>query len=101
LNIEQQNKEPQNHEVVTSIFDIPCSIFCGLKSFSNWCQPAKLAKGKVKGVMEGQSVQILPGLVYDGFVHSFDVVQVSSEEAAITEVVDVTRNALGTCVDGL
>jgi hypothetical protein len=31
LNIEQQNKEPQNDEVVTSIFDIPCSIFCGLK----------------------------------------------------------------------
>ena len=31
LNIEQQNKEPQNDEVVTSIFDIPCSIFCGSK----------------------------------------------------------------------
>jgi hypothetical protein len=29
LNIEQQNKEPQNDEVVTSIFEIPCSIFCG------------------------------------------------------------------------
>ena len=28
-NIEQQNKEPQNDEVVTSIFDIPCWIFCG------------------------------------------------------------------------
>ena len=31
LNIEQQNKEPQNHEVITSTFGIPCSIFCGLK----------------------------------------------------------------------
>jgi len=29
LNIEQQNKEPQNYEVITSIFEIPCSIFCG------------------------------------------------------------------------
>ena len=29
LNIEQQNKEPQNEEVITSIFEIPCSIFCG------------------------------------------------------------------------
>jgi hypothetical protein len=29
LNIEQQNKEPQNAEVITSKFDIPCSIFCG------------------------------------------------------------------------
>jgi hypothetical protein len=28
-NIEQQNKEPQNDEVITSIFEIPCSIFCG------------------------------------------------------------------------
>jgi hypothetical protein len=26
------NKEPQNQEVFTSIFDIPCSIFCGLKN---------------------------------------------------------------------
>jgi len=32
LNIEQQNKEPQNDEVITSIFDIPCSTFCGSKS---------------------------------------------------------------------
>ena len=31
LNIEQQNKEPQNDEVITSIFEIPCSIFCGSK----------------------------------------------------------------------
>jgi hypothetical protein len=31
LNIEQQNKEPQNDEVVTSIFEIPCSISCGSK----------------------------------------------------------------------
>ncbi len=45
--------------------------------------------------------KILPGLVYDGFVHSFDVFQVTREEAAITEVVDVTGIALGTCVDGL
>ena len=29
MNIQQQNKEPQNDEVITSIFDIPCSIFCG------------------------------------------------------------------------
>jgi len=29
LNIEQQNKEPQNDEVVISICEIPCSIFCG------------------------------------------------------------------------
>jgi hypothetical protein len=29
LNIERQNKEPQNVEVVTSIFEITCSIFCG------------------------------------------------------------------------
>jgi hypothetical protein len=29
LNIEQQNKEPQNDEVITSIFEIPCSTFCG------------------------------------------------------------------------
>jgi hypothetical protein len=29
LNIEPQNKEPQNDEVITSIFEIPCSIFCG------------------------------------------------------------------------
>ena len=34
LNIEQQNKEPQNDEVVTSTFDIPCSIFCGLKELA-------------------------------------------------------------------
>jgi hypothetical protein len=25
------NNEPQNHEVFTSIFDIPCSTFCGSK----------------------------------------------------------------------
>jgi hypothetical protein len=31
LNIEQQNKEPQNYDVITSIFEIPCSIFCGSK----------------------------------------------------------------------
>jgi hypothetical protein len=31
LNIEQQNKEPQNDEVITSIFEIPCSTFCGSK----------------------------------------------------------------------
>ena len=31
LNIEQQNKELQNDEVITSIFEIPCSIFCGSK----------------------------------------------------------------------
>jgi hypothetical protein len=31
LNIEQQNKEPQNHEVITSIFPPEAdSIFCGL-----------------------------------------------------------------------
>jgi hypothetical protein len=29
LNIEQQNKEPQNDEVITSIFEISCSIFYG------------------------------------------------------------------------
>jgi len=29
MNIEQQNKEPQNDEVITSIFEIPCSAFCG------------------------------------------------------------------------
>jgi len=29
LNIEQQNKEPQNDELITSIFEIPCSIFYG------------------------------------------------------------------------
>jgi hypothetical protein len=27
--VELQNREPQNDEVVTSIFEIPCSIFCG------------------------------------------------------------------------
>ena len=31
LNIEPQNKKPQNDEVITSIFEIPCSIFCGSK----------------------------------------------------------------------
>ena len=31
LNMEQQNKEPHNAEVITSIFDISCSIFCGSK----------------------------------------------------------------------
>ena len=31
LNIERQNKEPQNDEAITSIFEIPCSTFCGLK----------------------------------------------------------------------
>jgi len=31
LNIEQQNKEPQNDEASTSIFEIPCSTFCGSK----------------------------------------------------------------------
>jgi hypothetical protein len=31
LNIEPQNKEPQNDKVVTSIFEIPCSTFCGSK----------------------------------------------------------------------
>jgi hypothetical protein len=30
-NIEQQNKEPQNDEVITSIFEIPCWTFCGSK----------------------------------------------------------------------
>ena len=29
--VEQQNKEPQNDQVVTSIFEIPCSTFCGSK----------------------------------------------------------------------
>jgi hypothetical protein len=33
LNFEQQNEEPQNDEVITSIFEIPCSIFCGSKRF--------------------------------------------------------------------
>ena len=28
----QLNMEQQNHEVITSIFGIPCSIFCGLES---------------------------------------------------------------------
>jgi hypothetical protein len=28
VNIEQQNKEPQNDEIITSMFDILCSIFC-------------------------------------------------------------------------
>jgi hypothetical protein len=33
LNIEQQNKEPQNDEVITSIFPPEAdSIFCGSKS---------------------------------------------------------------------
>ena len=32
LNIEQQNTEPQNDVVITSIFEIPCSIFCCLKT---------------------------------------------------------------------
>jgi hypothetical protein len=27
----QQNKEPQNYEVIASIFEIPCSTFCGSK----------------------------------------------------------------------
>ena len=27
------NKKPQNDEVLTSKFDIPCSIFCGSKKF--------------------------------------------------------------------
>jgi hypothetical protein len=27
--VELQNKEPQNDEVITSICEIPCSIFCG------------------------------------------------------------------------
>jgi hypothetical protein len=31
LNIEEQNKKPQNDEVITSIFEIPCSTFCGSK----------------------------------------------------------------------
>ena len=31
LNIEQQNNEPQNDEVITSIFEIPYSIFYGSK----------------------------------------------------------------------
>jgi len=31
LNIEQQNKKPQNDEVITSIFQIACSIFFGSK----------------------------------------------------------------------
>ena len=32
LNIEQQNKEPRNHEGVTSIFPPEAdSVFCGLK----------------------------------------------------------------------
>ena len=31
LNIEQQNKKPQNDEVMTSIFEISCSTFCGSK----------------------------------------------------------------------
>ena len=30
--VEQQNKEPQNDEVITSIFEIPSSPFCGSKS---------------------------------------------------------------------
>jgi len=29
LNIEPQNKKPQNIEVITSIFEISGSIFCG------------------------------------------------------------------------
>ena len=31
MNIEPQNKKPQNDEVITSIFEIPCSTFCGSK----------------------------------------------------------------------
>ena len=30
--VEQQNKEPQNDEVITSIFEIPSSPFCGSQS---------------------------------------------------------------------
>ena len=30
--VEQQNKEPQNDKVITSIFEIPSSPFCGSKS---------------------------------------------------------------------
>jgi hypothetical protein len=41
LNIEQQNKEPQNHEVITSSFDIPCSIFCGLKDGGGFSRLAR------------------------------------------------------------
>ena len=44
LNIEQQNKEPQNHEVLTSSFDIPCSIFCGLKNGGGFCRLAPIAE---------------------------------------------------------
>jgi hypothetical protein len=33
LDIEQQNKEQQNDEVITSISEIPCSIFCGSKKW--------------------------------------------------------------------
>jgi hypothetical protein len=40
LNIEQQNKEPQNHEGFTSIFDIPCSKFCGLEARRAGVNPA-------------------------------------------------------------
>jgi hypothetical protein len=29
--VEQQNKEPQNDEVITSIFEIPCLVFCSSK----------------------------------------------------------------------
>ena len=29
LNIEPQNNKPQNDEVITSTFEIPCSTFCG------------------------------------------------------------------------
>jgi hypothetical protein len=32
VNIEQQNKKPQNDEGITSLFDTPCSIFCGSKN---------------------------------------------------------------------
>jgi len=34
LNIEQQNKEPQNRKNMYDHFDIPCSIFCGSQRVS-------------------------------------------------------------------
>jgi hypothetical protein len=39
LNIEQQNTEPQNDVVITSIFEIPCSIFSCLKSNDSGPKP--------------------------------------------------------------
>ena len=52
------NKKPQNDEVLTSKFDIPCSIFCGSKKFPS---TPLLTSSKILRALCGEILSPWPG----------------------------------------